>query len=308
MILTGLGDKFFRLLEFLMGGIGDSVLGLGGHFKGGLGGAVLGERLAGEQPAAVPRQRNLNHRRRLEGAGRTGRSSGGGGGRFILRYATVLGERLAGQNEGRRSALAAGRRLGSRRGFGDCRGNSCGVNLRRGFRLFLELRLGVGFHGLLGGLLLGLLRRFGLTTTATAAAAAATPAAGTGFAFLEILFFLLDDARVDGSGLGHFGFFGNDFDSGTTVAGRAVLARLLLLLRLRRALLGARGSLLRRVGVVDFTGTLGGTGGGSLLGFVGFFRVFQFHEISYIEEGVAFQANVHKSRLHAGSTRVTRPL
>ena len=36
-----------------------------------------------------------------------------------------------------------------------------------------------------------------------------------------------------------------------------------------------------------------------LFQFVGFFLVFQFHEVRYIEEGVAFESYVDKCRLHA---------
>ena len=55
-------------------------------------------------------------------------------------------------------------------------------------------------------------------------------------------------------------------------------------------------------------GRLVGTAGRGLFDLVGLFRVFQFHEVGDVEKGVALQADVDKCRLHAGRTRVTRPL
>jgi hypothetical protein len=37
----------------------------------------------------------------------------------------------------------------------------------------------------------------------------------------------------------------------------------------------------------------------SSLNFVGVFLIFEFHEVSYIEEGVSLQSQIHKCRLHS---------
>ena len=73
--------------------------------------AVARNRFAGQQPAAIPRERGFDQGRRLERAGGTRRSR-----RLCLRrlrrpLAAVLGERLARKHERRRRALAPRRGL-----------------------------------------------------------------------------------------------------------------------------------------------------------------------------------------------------
>ncbi len=50
----------------------------------------------------------------------------------------------------------------------------------------------------------------------------------------------------------------------------------------------------------DFARRLVGAAGRGFFQLVGLFRVFQLHEVGYIEEGVALQAHIDKGGLHAG--------
>ena len=311
---------------------------------------MAGKRLAGEQAAAVPREGGFNERCRLEGAGRTGRSSGAGCGRgrgsFVFRRTAVPGERLAGHDKGNRGLAGARRRGGnSRRSIPALRrrpvATTPGSRVRfPGTPVATTPRSRVRFPGTPvagGGLNVGRYGRFrgrfriafrgfsgfGLASrragrgTATATAAASTPALGAGFGGI-----LLGAVRRFGeergfrSGGAGFGFWLDDetATAGLAVGGGPFGTRLLLLIGLWSGALAAivgpslgaavlAGILavpVRGVGVVDLAGRLVAAAGRGFFELVGLFRVFEFEEVGYIEEGVAFEAHVHKGGLHAG--------
>jgi len=52
--------------------------------------------------------------------------------------------------------------------------------------------------------------------------------------------------------------------------------------------------------MADLSWSLAAPTGSGFFNLVGLFRVFEFEEVGYIEEGVALQAHVHKGGLHAG--------
>ena len=52
--------------------------------------------------------------------------------------------------------------------------------------------------------------------------------------------------------------------------------------------------------VTDFAGLLVGAAGCGLLEFVRLFLVFEFEEVRYVEERIAFQPDIDECRLHAG--------
>src|ERR1035437_1840383 len=82
---------------------------------------------------------------------------------------------------------------------------------------------------------------------------------------------------------------------------RTLLTRFLFLLRL---LAGTRDPILLRgllaARVPDLAGGLIAAADGSLFQLVGFFLIFEFQKVGYIQEGVTLQAHVHKSGLHTG--------
>jgi len=54
------------------------------------------------------------------------------------------------------------------------------------------------------------------------------------------------------------------------------------------------------VAVANFARALSGARCRRALNLLGFFGIFEFEKIGYVEEGVAFEAKVDKCRLHAG--------
>src|SRR5205807_7803388 len=62
------------------------------------------------------------------------------------------------------------------------------------------------------------------------------------------------------------------------------------------------------VAVANDAGSLVAARLGGFLQLVGFFLVFEFQEVGYIEEGVALQPEVHKGGLHAGKDARDTPV